>query len=114
MSNLHGHTSHYGVSTNLVERALVDLGGDAGIESIVRYVRKHRRATMHFSQRVQHPFMWRLGVLRALQQSPRCVQDNEGSAYWRLKGAQHPQPSVQETAQQMLKNVGKAFTARTR
>lgn len=114
MSNLHGHTSVHAVDADLVQQALVDLGGDADIESIVRYVGKHRRATMNVKQRLGRPFTWRVAVLRALQQNPACVQDNEGSSHWRLKSYQRPQRSVQEAARQVLKNVGNAFPARIR
>lgn len=114
MSNLHGHPARYTVSAKLVEQALADLGGDANIESIVRYVGKQRRATMSLTERISRPFTWRFGVLKALQQNPRCVQDNEGSTYWRLKSYQRPQLSVHEAAAQVFQNVRNAFTARVR
>lgn len=111
MSHLHGHTTRYTVTTDLVEQVLVDLGGDARIEHIVREVGKRRRATMTFSQRVQRPFMWRFLVLRALEQNPRCVQDNEGSSYWRLKSYRHPYLSAHEAACNVLKDARNTFTA---
>ncbi len=69
---------------------------------------------MSLSQRMQRPFTWRLGVVKALEQNPRCVQDNEGSSYWRLKDYQRPQLSAREAAAQIFQNVRNVFTARTR